>query len=44
MELPLDRQPPIGSAVTIRTTVAKVPGEQKTDNNRSEYPALFERG
>ena len=24
--------------------VAKVPGETKTDNNRSEYPALFERG
>jgi hypothetical protein len=44
VELPLDRTPPIGSAVTIRTTVAKVPGEEKTDNNRSEYPALFERG
>jgi hypothetical protein len=44
VELPLDRTPPIGAAVTIRTTVAKVPGEQKTDNNRSEYPALFERG
>jgi hypothetical protein len=44
VELPLDRTPPIGSAVTIRTTVAKVPGEQKTDNNKSEYPALFARG
>jgi hypothetical protein len=44
VELPLDRQPPLGSAITIRTTVAKVPGEEKTDNNRSEYPALFERG
>ena len=44
VELPLDRTPPIGSAVTIRTTVAKVPGEEKTDNNKSEYPALFERG
>jgi hypothetical protein len=44
VELPLDRTPPIGSAVTIRTTVAKVPGEEKLDNNRSEYPALFERG
>jgi hypothetical protein len=44
VELPLDRTPPIGSAVTIRTTIAKVPGEEKLDNNRSEYPALFERG
>jgi hypothetical protein len=44
VELPLDRTPPTGAAVTIRTTVAKVPGEEKTDNNRSEYPALFERG
>ena len=44
VELPLDRTPPIGTATTIRTTVAKVPGEQKLDNNRSEYPALFERG
>ena len=44
VELPLDRQPPLGAAVTIRTQVAKVPGEQKTDNNRSEYSALFSRG
>jgi hypothetical protein len=44
VELPLDRTPPTGTAVTIRTTVAKVPGEEKVDNNRSEYPALFERG
>jgi hypothetical protein len=38
------KQPPIGTAVTIRVVVAKVPGETKVDNNRSEYPALFERG
>jgi hypothetical protein len=44
VELPLDRTPPTGSAVNIRTTVAKVPGEEKLDNNRSEYPAIFERG
>jgi hypothetical protein len=44
VELPLDRQPPLGAAVTIRTQVAKVPGEEKTDNNKSEYPALFARG
>jgi hypothetical protein len=44
VELPLDKQPPLDTATTIRTTVAKVPGETKTDNNRSEYPALIARG
>jgi hypothetical protein len=43
-ELPLEDTPPLDTAVTIRVTVAKVPGEEKTDNNRSEYPALFSRG
>ena len=42
--LPLDRTPPLLSAATIRVQVAPVPGERKTDNNRSEYPALFTRG
>ena len=44
VELPLERTPPLGAAVTIRTQVAKVPGEEKVDNNKSEYPALFTRG
>ena len=44
VELPLDRQPPLGAAVTIRTSVAKVPGEEKLDNNRSSYPVVFSRG
>ena len=44
VELPLDKQPPLDTAATIRTVVAKVPGETKTDNNRSEYPVLFVRG
>jgi hypothetical protein len=43
-ELPLDEQPPLDTAVTIRVQVARVPGEEKTDNNSAEYPALFERG
>ena len=43
-EVPLDDQPPLGTAVTIQVQVARVPGEEKTDNNRAEYPALFERG
>jgi hypothetical protein len=42
--LALDTAPPIGSAVTIRVRVAPVPGETKTDNNQSEYQALFARG
>jgi hypothetical protein len=42
--LPLDKTPPLDSAATIRVQVAPVPGEKKTDNNRSEYPALFARG
>jgi hypothetical protein len=43
-ELPLEDQPPLDTAVTIRVTVARVPGEEKTDNNRADYPALFSRG
>jgi hypothetical protein len=43
-ELPLEKQPPLDAAVTIRVNVAKVPGEEKTDNNKSDYPALFSRG
>jgi hypothetical protein len=40
-ELPLQDAPPLDTAVTIRVQVARVPGEEKTDNNRSEYPAIF---
>jgi hypothetical protein len=43
-ELPLEDQPPLDTAVTIRVNVARVPGEEKVDNNKSEYPALFTRG
>ena len=43
-ELPLEQQPPLDTAVTIRVSVARVPGEEKVDNNKSEYPALFSRG
>jgi hypothetical protein len=44
VELPLNRQPPIGAAVTIETEVAKVPGEKTSDNNKSSYPTLFAEG
>jgi hypothetical protein len=43
-ELELEDTPPLDTAVTIRTQVARVPGEEKVDNNRSEYPARFTRG
>jgi hypothetical protein len=44
VELPLEDQPPLDTAVTIRVQVARVPGEEKVDNNRADYPALFTRG
>ncbi len=39
----LDRAPPTDTASEVRVAVAKVPGEQKTDNNRQTYSALFKR-
>jgi hypothetical protein len=42
--LALGTKPPTGSAVTVKVTVAKVPGEQKTDNNTAEYDVLFTDG
>jgi hypothetical protein len=44
VELPLDDQPPLDTAVEVRVNVARVPGEEKVDNNSSRYPALFSRG
>jgi len=43
-ELKLNRTPPLNTSAQIRVTVAAVPGEKKTDNNKSTYPALFKRG
>jgi hypothetical protein len=42
--IPLDKTPPLDAAATVTVTVAAVPGEKKTDNNTSDYPALFTRG
>jgi hypothetical protein len=44
VELPLEEEPPLDSAVNIRTQVARVPGEDNVENNRSEYPARFTGG
>jgi len=42
--LTLGKAPPAGAAVTVKVTVAKVPGEQKTDNNTASYDVLFVEG
>ena len=42
--LTLGKAPPAGAAVTVKVNVAKVPGEQKTDNNNAEYDVLFTAG
>jgi hypothetical protein len=44
VELPLNKRPPLDTPVQIQVTVNKVPGEQKTDNNKSTYPSLFVQG
>ena len=42
--LPLNDEPPIGTALNISVNVAKVPGEENLDNNKATYPALFDQG
>ena len=42
--VPLGTKPPTGTAVTVKVTVAKVPGEEKTDNNTATYDVLFTEG
>jgi hypothetical protein len=42
--LALGQKPPTGAAVTVKVTVAKVPGEMKTDNNTASYDVLFTSG
>lgn len=39
--LALDKAPPLDTPVTISVEVKAVPGEEKTDNNKSEYEAAF---
>ena len=41
--VPLRQAPPIGTPVTIEVSVEKVPGEEKVDNNRQTYTAIFTR-
>jgi hypothetical protein len=41
--IPLGQTPPIGQAATVEVVIARVPGEEKTDNNRQRYTVLFTR-
>ena len=41
--IPLTQAPPIGTPVTIEVSVARVPGEEKVDNNRQSFTAIFTR-
>jgi hypothetical protein len=43
VSIPLAQAPPIGTPVTIEVSVARVPGEEKVDNNRQSYTAIFTR-
>ena len=43
VSIPLRTAPPIGTPVTIDVSVARVPGEEKVDNNRQTYTAIFTR-
>lgn len=43
VSVPLETAPPIGQAVKVNVEVAKVPGEEKTDNNKQTYTVLFTR-
>ena len=43
LEVPLDDEPPTGQSVPITIDVGAVPGEDKTDNNKASYSAIFTR-
>lgn len=43
VDIPLTNPPPTGQNVPIDVTIAGVPGETKTDNNKASYTAIFTR-
>jgi len=43
VDIPLTDPPPTGQNVPINVTIAGVPGEKKTDNNKASYTAIFTR-
>jgi hypothetical protein len=40
----LSGKPAVGTVYQVKVNVKGVPGEKKTDNNRSSYPVLFQQG
>ncbi len=43
VEIPITDPPPTGQNVPITVNIAKVPGEEKVDNNKASYSAIFTR-
>jgi hypothetical protein len=43
VNIPLGQAPPVGTGTTVTVSIAKVPGEENLDNNRSEYTVIFTR-
>ena len=43
VEIPIADQPPTGQNVPVGVDVAKVAGEEKLDNNKATYSAIFSR-
>jgi hypothetical protein len=43
VSIPLSEQPPTGQNVSIEVSIEPVPGEQKTDNNKQTFSAIFTR-
>ncbi|MGZ4270689.1 MAG: hypothetical protein ACXVFN_12240 [Solirubrobacteraceae bacterium] len=41
--IPLGQAPPVGQAATVTVSIAPVPGEKNTSNNRSQYTVIFTR-
>jgi hypothetical protein len=43
VSIPLGKSPPVGQAVTVEASIAGVPGETNTDNNKQSYTVIFQR-
>ena len=41
ISVPLADTPPTGEPVDIKVSIAPVPGEKKTDNNKATFAAIF---
>jgi hypothetical protein len=43
VNIPIGQTPPIGPVTTLTVSIGKVPGETKTDNNKSSYTIIWSR-